>query len=72
MSGFRLELLAKDAPAGTRVVILCRDGLRVDYTRCPPHEDPVHGWFVSVGSSITYSKLAETYALPDSALEERI
>lgn len=71
MSGIWLELLAKDAPAGTRVLSLCTDGLRVDYTRATPFEDPVRGWFVAVGNAITYSNLAQTYALPDSALEQK-
>lgn len=77
MSGHRLELIPKDAPVGTRVLVLPRGGVdvdepRVDYTRALPYEDPLYGWFVSVGRSLLdshYFNLSCVYALPNSALE---
>jgi hypothetical protein len=74
MSGSRLELLSKDAPIGTRVLVLTEGAPHVDYTRSLPYEDPIYGWFVSIGRSIldsSYGRLEHVYALPNSALEQK-
>ncbi len=74
MSGIALKRLERDAPAGTRVVVLTKSGPRVDYTRSLPYEDPVYGWHVSIGRSLldsAYGNLEQVYELPNSALEQK-